>query len=119
MSFDLDWLNEGKSNKKNLQQVSPSKNPNQLKKLEQENKALKKQYQALKHHELSEENMIHYFMGIKQAKLYELTRFFDLRAAHEIEKVLKILLKKQVVRKYKNGWFKISPYYKKGVKESK
>lgn len=112
MSFDLDWLDKKEPEKKEIKLGSRSPGPNEIKKLRRENKELKQKYGKLKHHELTRENLINYFMGIKQAKLYELVRFFDLNAAHEIEKLVKELVKEGIIRIYKNGWHRINPSYK-------
>jgi hypothetical protein len=54
-------------------------------------------------------------MKIKKTKLYELSRFFDLSAAHEIEKLLKKLLKDRIIFRGKNNWFSLNPNYKKKI----
>ena len=117
--LNLDWLNADEPQKKSRDKSSKKPRaenkipgPNQLKKLKQENKTLKERYEKLKHHELTEENIIKYFTEIKKAKLYELDRFFSMNRAHEIRKVLKSLLNQKIIFRGKNGWHRINPNYK-------
>lgn len=113
MSDNLDWLNDLEPKEKEIKKNKSSSGSNQIVKLKRENKKFKQKYNALKHHELSEQNVINYFMGIKQAKLYELVRFFDLSSGWEIKQMIDSLYKAGKLIKIKNGWFQINQNYKK------
>lgn len=113
MSDYIKKLEAQKQKKKEKKETNPNTpDPNQLKILKKK-QDLQEKYDALKHHELSEENMIKYFMETKKVKLYELDRYFSLNTAHEIENILKDLRKENKIFRGKNGWHRINPEYKK------
>lgn len=116
MSDYIKKLENMKKQGENPKIKNKSPSSNQIQKLKHENKELNEKYDRLKQHELSEANIIQYFLGIRKTKLYELARFFDMNAAHEIENLLKKLLKEKKIYRGKNNWLSINPDYKKQVR---
>jgi len=58
-------------------------------------------------HELTIENMIQYFRETGKLKQYNLTRFFSNAKPGEIDQMLQFLYTTNVLRKDKNGWYRL------------
>lgn len=56
-------------------------------------------------HELSMDNMIHYFKEVKKSKLYELRRYFSDSTSFEINKMLQYLHSTGVIKRDSNNWY--------------
>lgn len=58
-------------------------------------------------HELTIENMIHYFKQVNKSKLYELRRYFSDSSSYEIDRMLKYLYSTGVIKRDKNNWYSL------------
>lgn len=58
-------------------------------------------------HELTIENMIQYFKETKRLKLYNLTRYFSDANPGKIDQMLQFLYTTKVLRKDRNGWYRL------------
>jgi len=58
-------------------------------------------------HELTLENLIQYFKETGKLKQYNLTRFFSDANPGEIDQMLKFLHTTKVLRKDRNGWYRL------------
>ena len=60
-------------------------------------------------HELSLENMKQYFREVRQAKLYNLIRYFSDAKPKDVEEMLDYLHETNFLIKTRNRWFRINP----------